>query len=204
MKTYRKLYKISSVASDIGFNVIHSLLHPGLTIANKVGQTVGLVQDNNIDDVKQINKGKWWSTVPGLAGYRLGVRRKALSNKFGGHRNKLFSQKFGFLTSTSLLALIGARLANKAAADNNAQDIHQRTAQGALVGAALGGAAHIGGTLVGLLRSPRTDEQQQTYQESAPSTIFQYVIPGAAGYARGRNYRKLHQIDKELKKEQIQ
>lgn len=106
-------------------------------------------------------------------------------------------QSLGMITAALMGGTGGAILGGALAGPNGA-------AAGAGLGTVLGHAANVIGQLHGTAKPPRNKEEQMEYTNSPDGFISELLIPGYAGYQRGRTERHIfdtvgREFDKKMK-----
>lgn len=160
------------------------------------GGTIGLLkQMPEQNELKKLNDNKVLDLLPGIGPHNLTRRRLLLSKKYNAGKGKAASQLFGPLTSSLALSALGA-LAGAGIARDIAADTKRINWRGATIGAVAGGLINPVMGLIGVLKKPRTDKQQQNYQKSTGATFANYILPGVGAYNQGRSIRKMSRLKK--------
>lgn len=178
---YIALYKqATTAASDIGRAIPAQLMFG--RVPDSIGTAMGLAEEPYKEDLEAFNDNPTIGYLPGIAGYRLALRRKAVANELGGKSSNAIREMAGVGTSTLASTLLGAGLVGTLASHSG------RGLQGALVGGAggllLGGLGNALGALVSPLTRRRTLKEQGDYD--AKNRYLNYLIPGLGTY----NYAK--------------
>lgn len=161
-----------------------------------VGGTLGLLgQVPRQNELKQMHDNRVLDLLPGVGPHNLTRRRMLLSKKYNAGKSKAASQLFGPLTSSLALSALGA-LAGAGFARDFAADKEETGLRGAAIGAVAGGLINPVMGLIGVLRRPRTDKQQQNYQKSTGATFANYILPGVGAYNQGRSIWKMSRLNK--------
>ena len=177
----------ATIARAIPATIVANSIMPGVgDAANSIGSLAGSFgSSKDIDKLIEADEAYGLDFVPGRAAYKLSQQRRAIENKLRKKKkgNKTLSERLGIATSALLPALAGmgiGALANK-----------KDRAQGALIGAILGGtvgtAANIGGALATNLTKGRDESDLEEYYNSDTASAANYLIPGVASYNTWKN-----------------
>lgn len=131
------------------------------------------------------------SFIPGVRAYRSTLRDMIVDSKLSKGkvvRSKIISESLGQAGTPLLGAIIGGIGSNlySKAHGADATDTTKNTLMGVLGGAAVGAGSQLFGYLIGLFRARRAAKEHAKYLTDANSTLANYLVPGLAGYNRGR------------------
>lgn len=181
-------------------NVILSSLIPGaapvVNVANAAGYLGGLFQDPMTEEQREdMNQNDHWakSIIPGVAGYKIQRRRRAIAKELGGGMGleKPLSEQIGPLTSSIISVLLGAAGGGVIGANIDDVDKVGGTLEGTMMGAAAGlgavGVSHLVGTIAAAIRKRRTKQEQQEYETDTGATVANYLVPGLTTYNSYKN-----------------
>lgn len=98
-----------------------------------------------------------------------------------------WSQSLGMISSALIGALGGAMVGGLLGGGKGAR-------VGAILGVPLGLGADVVGTAIGLREPARTRDEQLAYQKGDEGLLHELLIPGYAGYQRGRSAKHVNTV----------